>query len=113
MFRFEPSVCVSGVATTFINKNQAQTILLDLKALLLEAGQKIPPFLEALNSSGHYSKEIGGVKGCAYCGGLGHRIAQCPKLETQKNKQLGGAGAKDYLTTGSRYGGTSGYTGDW
>lgn len=104
---------LAGVATTFINKNQDETILMDLKALLLEAGQKIPPFLEALSSGGgFYATEIGGVKGCAYCGGLGHRIAQCPKLETQKNKQLGSTG-KDYLTTGSRYGGTSGYSGDW
>jgi len=102
----------TGVATTFINKNQEETILLDLKALLVEAGQKVPPFLEALDSRGFNLKEIGGVRGCAYCGGLGHRIAQCPKLETQKNKQLGATG-RDYLTTGSRYGGTHGYAGDW
>ncbi|KAF8821695.1 DEAD (Asp-Glu-Ala-Asp) box polypeptide 41 family protein [Cardiosporidium cionae] len=102
----------TGVATTFINKNQEETILLDLKALLLEAGQKIPPFLEALDSKAYNLKDIGGVRGCAYCGGLGHRIAQCPKLESQKNKQLSSTG-KDYLTTGSRYGGTAGYAGDW
>ncbi|CEL93727.1 unnamed protein product [Vitrella brassicaformis CCMP3155] len=102
----------TGVATTFINKNQDETILLDLKALLLEANQKIPPFLEALDSRGFNMQEVGGVRGCAYCGGLGHRIAQCPKLESQKNKQLGGTG-KDYLTSGSRYGNTQGYAGDW
>eukprot|EP00922_Rhytidocystis_sp_ex-Travisia-forbesii_P019948 GHVS01029437.1.p1 GENE.GHVS01029437.1~~GHVS01029437.1.p1 ORF type:complete len:306 (+),score=22.65 GHVS01029437.1:22-918(+) len=102
----------TGVATTFINKNQEETILLDLKALLLEASQKIPPFLEALDSRGVNLREIGGVRGCAFCGGLGHRIAQCPKLETQKAKQLGSTG-KDFLTTGSRYGGTQGYSGDW
>ena len=22
-----------------------------------------------------------GVKGCGYCGGLGHRVTECPKLE--------------------------------
>lgn len=101
-----------GVATTFINKNQEETILLDLKALLTEAGQRIPPFLEALDFQGYHSKEIGGVKGCAFCGGLGHRIAQCPKLDSQKNKQNAITG-RDYLTTGSRYAGTSAYSGDW
>merc|ERR1711957_997426 len=29
----------TGVATTFVNKNQEETILLDLKVLLVEAGQ--------------------------------------------------------------------------
>merc|ERR1719486_1697255 len=82
----------TGVATTFVNKNQEETILLDLKALLVEANQNIPPFLQSLDSAADVSvKEIGGVKGCAYCGGLGHRIANCPKLETtrQKNSHSG------------------------
>lgn len=42
----------TGVATTFINKNSEETVLLDLKALLIEAGQRIPPFLDALDSRG-------------------------------------------------------------
>merc|ERR1719152_1101254 len=101
----------TGVATTFVNKNQEETILLDLKALLLEANQHIPPFLDSIDSPvGHNSKEIGGVKGCAYCGGLGHRIAQCPKLETTRQKTT--SAQKDYLTQGTRYGGTEGYAGD-
>eukprot|EP00923_Selenidium_pygospionis_P032631 GHVN01057505.1.p1 GENE.GHVN01057505.1~~GHVN01057505.1.p1 ORF type:complete len:617 (-),score=94.40 GHVN01057505.1:351-2201(-) len=101
-----------GVATTFINKSQDETILLDLKALLIEAKQRIPPFLAALDSGGMNLQEINGIKGCGFCGGLGHRIAQCPKLQTQKAKQMGGAG-KDYLTSESRYGVTAGYGGDW
>jgi len=103
----------TGVATTFVNKNQDETILLDLKALLVEAMQNIPPFLQKLDSAAEMNeKEIGGVKGCAYCGGLGHRIANCPKLETTRNKTA--SAQKDYLTTGSsRYGGTEGYAGDW
>mmetsp|Transcript_116710 Transcript_116710/g.330145 ORF Transcript_116710/g.330145 Transcript_116710/m.330145 type:complete len:638 (+) Transcript_116710:98-2011(+) len=103
----------TGVATTFVNKNQEETILLDLKALLLEAGQNVPPFLNSLDSvADHNVKEIGGVKGCAYCGGLGHRIAVCPKLETTRQKTT--SATKDYLTTGaSRYNGTEGYAGDW
>ena len=36
----------TGVATTFINKNCEETILLDLKHLLLEAKQRIPPVTE-------------------------------------------------------------------
>ena len=38
----------TGIATTFINKKQNESILLDLKHLLKEAGQRIPPVLEAL-----------------------------------------------------------------
>jgi ATP-dependent RNA helicase DDX41 len=35
----------TGIATTFINKNQSESILLDLKHLLQEAKQRIPPVL--------------------------------------------------------------------
>lgn len=36
-----------------------------------------------------------------YCGGLGHRIADCPKLEALQNKQVAGIGRRDYLAAGS------------
>ena len=36
-------------------------------------------------------------KGCSYCGGLGHRITECPKLEAIQQKQAGSIGKKDYL----------------
>ena len=36
-------MCPPGVATTFINKNVDESILLDLKHLLIEAKQRIPP----------------------------------------------------------------------
>jgi len=105
----------TGVATTFVNKNQEETILLDLKALLIEAGQNVPPFLNQIDSTAdHSQKDIGGVKGCAYCGGLGHRISNCPKLENTRQKTT--SQTKDYLTGGSgqRYGGEgAGYAGDW
>lgn len=39
----------TGIATTFINKNQSESILLDLKHLLKEAKQRIPPVLLALH----------------------------------------------------------------
>merc|ERR1719213_1084071 len=99
------------VATTFINKNQEETILLDLKALLVEANQNIPPFLQQLDSPGGF-KDVGGIKGCAYCGGLGHRVTSCPKLEETRRKTS--QGIKDSLVgSGSRYEDTKGYGGDW
>ncbi|CAD2099321.1 RNA helicase, putative [Plasmodium vinckei brucechwatti] len=102
----------TGIATTFINKNQEEAILLDLKALLIEAKQKIPPFLEMLDSKGINLKEIGGVKGCSYCGGLGHRITQCSKLETQATKQKT-SNQKDILSGNNKFNNMNGYTGDW
>lgn len=38
----------TGVATTFINKNSPETVLLDLKQLLIEAKQRIPLVLQTL-----------------------------------------------------------------
>ena len=35
----------TGIATSFINKDQSESILLDLKHLLTEAKQRIPPVL--------------------------------------------------------------------
>ena len=37
--------------------------------------------------------------GCSYCGGLGHRITECPKLEAVQQKQAGNIGRKDYLAS--------------
>ncbi|KAK9748807.1 hypothetical protein RND81_02G082400 [Saponaria officinalis] len=95
----------TGIATTFINRNQSETTLLDLKHLLQEAKQRIPPVLAELDDPLEEAEAIAsasGVKGCAYCGGLGHRIQVCPKLEHQKTQQivdsrrdcLGGGGYK-------------------
>eukprot|EP00392_Amoebophrya_sp_AT5.2_P007550 g7565.t1 len=101
----------SGVATTFINKLQcADGILLDLKAVLEESKQFIHPVLQKIvPPPGHEVAEIGGVKGCIYCGGLGHRVAACPKLESAQRETT----RADVLITGSRHGGTAGYGGDW
>ena len=30
---------------------------------------------------------ISGTKGCAYCGGLGHRVTDCPKLKADSRDQ--------------------------
>uniref|UniRef100_A0A1D1YXK5 RNA helicase n=1 Tax=Anthurium amnicola TaxID=1678845 RepID=A0A1D1YXK5_9ARAE len=92
----------TGIATTFINKNQSETTLLDLKHLLQEAKQRIPPVLAELNDPMEDVEAVtnaSGVKGCAYCGGLGHRIRDCPKLEHQKSMAIAGS-KRDYYGSG-------------
>lgn len=89
-----------GTATTFVNKACDESLLLDLKHLLMEANQNVPPFLQALESEQEKFLEIGDEKGCSYCGGLGHRIVACPKLEAVQNKQANTRG-KDFLAAGS------------
>lgn len=75
-------------------------MLLDLKHLLLEARQKIPPFLAELESEQEKFLDLGaGEKGCAYCGGLGHRITACPKLEAVQTKAASSIGRRDYLNS--------------
>ena len=93
----------TGIATTFINKNQSETILLDLKHLLREAKQRIPPVLAMLDDPMDQEAELvalTGTKGCAYCGGLGHRIGNCPKLGNYKEKQISDMGRKDVFGSG-------------
>ncbi|XP_051825903.1 probable ATP-dependent RNA helicase DDX41 [Antechinus flavipes] len=89
----------TGMATTFINKACDESVLLDLKALLLEAKQKVPHMLQVLHQGDEL--DIGGERGCTFCGGLGHRITDCPKLEAMKTKQVSNIGRKDYLAYGS------------
>ncbi|KAJ3693506.1 hypothetical protein LUZ60_008986 [Juncus effusus] len=93
----------TGIATTFINKNQSETTLMDLKHLLQEAKQRIPPVLAELNDPMEEEEaaitNASGVKGRAYCGGLGHRIKDCPKLEHQKTVAIAGS-RRDYFGSG-------------
>ncbi|XP_035415594.1 probable ATP-dependent RNA helicase DDX41 isoform X1 [Cygnus atratus] len=91
----------TGIATTFINKACDESVLMDLKALLLEAKQKVPPVLQVLHCGDETMLEIGGERGCAFCGGLGHRITDCPKLEAMQTKQVSNIGRKDYLAHSS------------
>ncbi|KAI8817044.1 P-loop containing nucleoside triphosphate hydrolase protein [Fimicolochytrium jonesii] len=99
----------TGVATTFINRNSAEEILLDLKYLLKEAKQRVPPVLEALEDPNEKFRGGEGefVEGldvdCTFCGGLGHRITNCPKLEAQRRQTMSshrsmhaGSGAGEY-----------------
>ncbi|KAE8710950.1 DEAD-box ATP-dependent RNA helicase 35B [Hibiscus syriacus] len=92
----------TGIATTFISKNQSETTLLDLKHLLQEAKQRIPPVLAELSDPMEDVDAItnaSGAKGCAYCGGLGHRIRDCPKLEHQKSMAIENS-RRDYFGSG-------------
>lgn len=82
----------------------------------MEAKQKVPTFLAELCSENEKYLELGGKllsqfpnlqdftrlffsgeHGCSYCGGLGHRITDCPKLEALQNKQVSNIGRRDYL----------------
>ena len=87
----------TGVATTFINKDVDEASLLDLKHLLIEAKQRVPPVLARLDDGYDESGAATG-KGCGYCGGLGHTLQMCPKLtkhslrkEHQRRDYLKGA----------------------
>jgi len=76
----------TGIATTFVNMNTADQTLLDLKYLLMEAKQKIPPFLLSIEDpNAGYSGQ-----GCAVCGGLGHNVSNCPKLEENQRRTVAG-----------------------
>lgn len=87
-----------GLATTFINKSTEQSVLLDLKHLLIEAKQRVPAFLGELCSETEKYLDVGDTQGCSYCGGLGHRITDCPKLEAVQSKQASNIGRRDYLS---------------
>ncbi len=86
----------SGVATTFVNRSVPEMTLMDLKHLLMEAKQAIPPALETLSSSTERFLKAGGTQGCAYCGGPGHRITECPKRETLQRKQAQALGKPEF-----------------
>lgn len=88
-----------GRATTLINKSVDEAVLLDLKHLLIEAKQRVPPFLAALQSEQEEYLKVGEDVGCSYCGGLGHRITNCPKLEAINHKKNADIGRKDYLAS--------------
>ncbi|VDD91150.1 unnamed protein product [Enterobius vermicularis] len=88
-----------GMSTTFVNRRSDISVLQDLRALLIEAGQELPVFL----------KELGGPqpapqndivsnedRGCSYCSGLGHRITNCPKLESIQAKTAAYVGRNEF-----------------
>ncbi|WPT13611.1 DEAD-box ATP-dependent RNA helicase 35 [Picochlorum sp. SENEW3] len=92
-----------GVATTFLTAETPESAMLDLKHVLKEAKQHIPAILQTIHDPMEELAEVeaaSGTKGCAYCGGLGHRVAECPKLRSDTKDQ--------YLRRADRLGG-SGY----
>jgi ATP-dependent RNA helicase DDX41 len=96
----------TGVATTFINKSCDETTLLDLKALLKEAKQRIPPVLLMLEDPREQlALQNGGstaTGGCSFCGGLGHTIMDCPKIDKDARRVAGSH--RDMIASGG---------GDW
>merc|ERR1712032_986570 len=96
----------TGVATTFINKSCEETTLLDLKHLLVEAHQRVPPVLMIMDDplerrrqeANAEGKEGTGSKGCSFCGGLGHSIIDCPKID--KDARRVASGHKDAIAGG-------------
>ena len=93
----------TGYATTFVNRSVETPVLLDLKHLLIEAKQKVPPFLATMGTEEEKFLNVGSKQdaGCSFCGGLGHRITACPKLEDLSYKKNASFGRRDYLATTS------------
>uniref|UniRef100_A0A8R1Y846 RNA helicase n=1 Tax=Onchocerca volvulus TaxID=6282 RepID=A0A8R1Y846_ONCVO len=88
-----------GMATTFINRRADMSVLQDLRALLLEAGQELPLFLRDMGGpelEQPSDSTNADDKGCAYCSGLGHRITNCPKLENVQTKAAAYLSRPDY-----------------
>ena len=104
-----------GRATALINEKSEEAVLLDLRALLREANQNIPKFLNewADDIAGdEFKKELTldaaqktSEKGCTYCGGLGHRITGCPKLASVRSRQSKDAlgGGRDFMRSEGGY----------
>jgi ATP-dependent RNA helicase DDX41 len=95
----------TGVATTFISPQLSATVLLDLKHLLTEAKQRVPPFLDALKGTELATMKINGIVGCAFCGGGGHRIVHCDKLVQlqRRNASLSASSSSSTASSSSRY----------
>ncbi|KAL6570022.1 DEAD-box ATP-dependent RNA helicase 35 [Orobanche minor] len=75
----------TGIATTFINIRQSETTLLDLKHVLIEDKQKVPPVLAELSDKTEAVSfgDASQFNNCTNCGALRHGIQNCLKLERQ------------------------------
>lgn len=47
---------------------------------------RVPPFLLSIDDP--RANGDGTLKGCPVCGGLGHGISNCPKLEDTQRRQM-------------------------
>ena len=63
--------------------DDAQDVLDARDGMLREAKQRIPPFLAEIDDP---RASLSTHSGCAYCGGLGHSIQDCPKLEEHQRR---------------------------
>jgi ATP-dependent RNA helicase DDX41 len=79
----------TGLATTFVNKSVPEFILLELKHVLLEAKQQVPPVLLTIEDPGEMVASAEGRKACAICSGLGHITAHCPYLQEERMRKVG------------------------
>ncbi|KAJ6868564.1 hypothetical protein NC651_033595 [Populus alba x Populus x berolinensis] len=71
-------------------------------APLARSEAEVPPILGELKDpmeDGDTITAASGVEGCAYCGGLGHRIRECPRLEHRRGQQLA-ISRTDYFGSG-------------
>jgi ATP-dependent RNA helicase DDX41 len=67
------------------------------------AGYRVPEFIKSIDDPMEKYHAAGTVgKACAVCGGLGHSIVNCPKLEDAQRRQMAGQ-------TGREGGGGGGY----
>lgn len=102
----------TGTATTFVSSLDSPTVLADLVQLMVEAKQFVPQALYDLvpdmERDSMAAVEVAGVKGCAYCGGFGHRVADCPTLEAEKMKAL----VSGRQESGERFN-RGGFGGEW
>jgi ATP-dependent RNA helicase DDX41 len=85
----------TGLATTFISKSVTETMLLDLKQLLIESKQRIPSFLQIVGVDPEHLAAINSpdFQGCNFCGGLAHVAEDCPKM--MRNAERKHANSKD------------------
>ncbi len=61
------------------------------------------PFENVGNGGEGGEGAAGGPRGCSFCGGLGHTIVDCPKIDKDARRVAGGR--RDALATGDGYGG--------
>ena len=72
----------TGTATTFVNARVPESSMLELKHLLMEAKQVIPPVLAAIDDPDEAAFLAGVDKRmtCPYCSGF-HRLSDCPRAK--------------------------------
>ena len=70
----------TGLATTLIESMQEREVLLELRGLLGEAGQRVPRQLEEMREVGE-EMQVRNTGECSYCGLARHRKSACVLLQ--------------------------------